>query len=65
MARMANPKGRPPKPADKVLGQRLELRLTDAERKAYAQAAKRSGLSVSEWVRDCLSKAAGRGSKAS
>jgi predicted HicB family RNase H-like nuclease len=57
---MANSKGRPPKAPDKVLGTRLELRLTAAERKAYEQAAKKAKLSVSEWIRDCLSKAAGR-----
>jgi uncharacterized protein (DUF1778 family) len=61
---MANPKGRPPKAPNRVLGQRLELRLTTAERKAYEQAAKKAGLSVSEWVRECLSAAAGRNLKA-
>lgn len=60
MARMTNPEGRPKKHPDKVLGTRLELRLTAAERKAYEQAAKKAKLSVSEWIRDCLSKATGR-----
>ena len=60
---MTNPKGRPPKAADKVLGTRLELRLTAGERKAYEQAAKRDGLSVSEWIRACLSKATARSGK--
>ncbi len=63
MARMSNPKGRPPKTPDKVLGQRLELRLTVAERKAYEQAAKKAGLSVSEWIRAFLSKATGRNAR--
>jgi predicted HicB family RNase H-like nuclease len=60
MAVMTNPKGRPTKAPDKVLGQRLELRLTTAERKAYELAAKKAGLSVSEWIRDALNKAAVR-----
>lgn len=62
---MSNPNGRPPKALDKVLGTRLELRITAPERKVYEQAAKKAGLSVSEWIRDCLSKATGRGSKSS
>lgn len=60
---MANPKGRPPKAPDKVLGERLELRLTTAERKAYEQTANRAGLSVSEWIRETLSRAAARSAK--
>jgi hypothetical protein len=60
---MTNPDGRPKKAPDKVLGQRLELRITAPERKAYEQAAKKAGLSVSEWIRDCLSKATGRNIK--
>ena len=53
---MTNPKGRPRKTPDRVLGQRIELRISAAERKAYEQAARKAGLSVSEWIRDCLSK---------
>lgn len=58
MAFMSNPNGRPKKAPDKVLSDRLELRLTAAERKAYEQAAKKAGLSVSEWIRACLAKRA-------
>lgn len=61
MAYMSNPNGRPKKAPSKVLGQRLELRITTAERKAYEQAAKKAGLSVSEWIRGCLSVATERG----
>lgn len=60
MARMAYDRTKPRKPANKVLGTRLELRLTAAERKAYEQAAKKAGQSVSEWIRDCLGKATGQ-----
>jgi hypothetical protein len=61
---MANPKGRPPKAADKLLGERLELRITSGERKTYEAAAKKAGLSVSEWIRDILSKSTARSPKA-
>jgi len=57
---MTNPKGRPPKAPNKVLGTRLELRITAAERKAYEQAAKKASLSVSEWIREALAAAIGR-----
>ncbi len=60
---MAYDRSKPRKPADKVLGTRLELRITAPERKAYEQAAKKAGLSVSEWIRDLLSKATGRDAK--
>jgi predicted HicB family RNase H-like nuclease len=56
---MTNPSGRPKKARNKVLGDRLELRLNAAERKAYEQAAKKAGLSVSEWIRECLANAVG------
>lgn len=56
---MSNPKGRPPKHPDRVLGSRLELRITSAERAAYERAAKKAKLSISEWIRDCLSKTLG------
>jgi predicted HicB family RNase H-like nuclease len=57
---MTNPKGQPRKSPDRVRSQMLQLRLTVGERKAYEQAAKKAKLSVSEWIRDCLSKATGR-----
>ncbi len=62
---MANPKGQPRKSPDRVRSEMLQLRLTVGERKAYEQAAKKTGLSVSEWIRDCLSKATGRNAKGS
>jgi predicted HicB family RNase H-like nuclease len=57
---MANPKGRPKKHPAKVLSERMELRLTASERLEYEQAAKRAELSVSEWIRECLTRAARR-----
>jgi predicted HicB family RNase H-like nuclease len=62
---MVNSKSKPRKHPDKVLAERLELRITTGERRAYEQAAKKAKLSVSEWIRDCLSKATGRGPKGS
>jgi predicted HicB family RNase H-like nuclease len=56
---MANQNGRPKKSPDKVLSKRMELRTTAAEHKAYEQAAKKAKLSVSEWIRERLSKANG------
>jgi uncharacterized protein (DUF1778 family) len=46
---------------ERVLSERLELRLTTAERKVYEQAAKKARLSISEWIRACLASATGRG----
>lgn len=57
---MANPYGRPKKPADEVLSKRLELRLTAAEQRAYERAAGKAGVSVSAWIRNRLCKAARR-----
>ncbi len=60
---MANPNGRPKKPPAEVLAERMELRLTTAERRAYEAAAEQAGQSLSAWIRDRLSKAAKRESK--
>jgi len=54
---------RPKKPSDEVAGERIDLRLTTAERIEYEQAAKRAELSLSAWIRERLSKAAKRESK--
>jgi predicted HicB family RNase H-like nuclease len=39
------------------------VRLTDAEKAEYQKAAKRAGVSLSEWIRDRLDKAAKRESR--
>ena len=53
---------RPKKPPAEVASERIDLRVTKAERSEYDRAAERKGQSLSEWIRGCLSKAAKRGS---
>ncbi len=55
--------GRPPRDPKGVAAKIFPVLLTDAEKEEYAHAAKRAGLSISEWLRDRLSKAAKRESK--
>ncbi|MBN9520975.1 DUF1778 domain-containing protein [bacterium] len=50
-------RGAPPKPADKAKGQLLQIRLSDSEKQAFADAAELDGKKVSEWVRDRLRRA--------
>jgi hypothetical protein len=54
---------RPKKPPDEVAAERIDLRLTTAERLEYEQAAKRASRTLSAWIRERLSKAAKRESK--
>jgi predicted HicB family RNase H-like nuclease len=54
---------RPAKPPDEVASERIDLRLTTAERIEYEQAAKRAEQSLSAWIRERLTKAAKRESK--
>jgi hypothetical protein len=57
---------RPGRPTRDPKGQASKLfpvRLTEAERAEYEKAAERAGLSVSEWMRDRLGKAAKREAK--
>lgn len=60
---MTNSKGAPKKSADSVRSEMLRLRLTVGERKAYDQAAKKSRLSVSEWIRERLAEVIAKGGK--
>jgi uncharacterized protein (DUF1778 family) len=57
---MANPNGRPKKPPAEVLAERMEIRLTTAEKATFVEAAQVSGLSLSEWLRAKLKTAAQR-----
>ncbi len=41
----------------------VPIRMTTAERDEYRRAAERAGVSLSEWVRGCLSRAAKRSAK--
>ena len=55
---METKRGRPPKAPGDVFAERVELRMTADERKAYERAAENAGLSLSAWIRECLGKAA-------
>jgi predicted HicB family RNase H-like nuclease len=52
--------GRPTRDPSGQASKLFPVRLTDAEREEYGQAAERAGMSVSEWIRDRLAKAAKR-----
>jgi uncharacterized protein (DUF1778 family) len=54
---------RPKKPPDEVSGERIDLRVSTAERLEYEQAAKRANRTLSAWIRERLSRAAKRESK--
>ena len=57
--------GRPPRDPEGIASKIFPVRLTDAEKDEYARAAKRAGMSLSEWLRDRLGKAARRERKKS
>jgi uncharacterized protein (DUF1778 family) len=52
--------GRPPKHGDKVMGERLEIRVIAAEKAAYDRAAEAAGVERSDWIRDTLNAAAAK-----
>lgn len=54
---------RPKKPDGEAATERIDLRVTVAERDEYQQAAERSGKTLSAWIKERLSKAAKRESK--
>ena len=51
--------GRPAKKKSEVKGETLTLRLTKVERRAADEAAKRAGVSVSDWARRAVNLASG------
>lgn len=55
--------GRPPLDPDKAKAEYIQVRLSAAEREEYRAAAERAGVSLSEWIRACLSRAAKRSAK--
>jgi predicted HicB family RNase H-like nuclease len=61
--RMENKPGRPPRDRAEGASKIVPIRMTEAERQRYQQAAERAGVSLSEWARDRLDKAAKRESK--
>lgn len=60
---MAKKVGRPARDPKGVASKLLPVRLTEAEREGYRQAANHAGLSLSEWIRDRLNRAAKRETK--
>lgn len=52
--------GRPPKPPGTTLPETLQIRLTADDKARFYAAAAKVGMSVSEWMRDRLTKAAKR-----
>jgi predicted HicB family RNase H-like nuclease len=52
--------GRPPRDPKSGAAKIVPIRLTDLEKANYQRAANKAGLSLSEWVRDRLGKAAKR-----
>src|SRR5579883_2108795 len=51
---MAKRKGRPPKGAGKTKMSFLQVRLDEAEKRAFTEAAELAGLALSAWVRERL-----------
>lgn len=51
---MAKRKGRPPKGADKTKTEFLQIRVEEAEKRAFNAAAELAGLDLSAWVRERL-----------
>ena len=52
------PRGRPPKSDDERADALVQLRLTDAEKAVWQEAAERDGQKLSAWIKDRLNKAA-------
>jgi uncharacterized protein (DUF1778 family) len=52
--------GRPPKSGDKVMADRLEIRVSADEKQIYEDAAQAVGMDRSEWMRLTLNAAANR-----
>jgi uncharacterized protein (DUF1778 family) len=52
--------GRPPKNGGKAMAGRLEIRVSEAEKLAYEEAAQATGVDRSDWIRSTLNEAARR-----
>lgn len=55
---MKRERGRPPKPANERLTERIEVRADLAEKQRLEQAADCAGLKLSDWIRERLKVAA-------
>jgi uncharacterized protein (DUF1778 family) len=60
---MEKKRGRPPKPEGTTLPGTLQIRVTDDDKSLWLKAAEAAGQSLSEWMRDCLTKAATKAQK--
>ena len=50
--------GRPPLPDGEGRTAWVQLRLTESEKESYRLAAEQVGVPLSDWIRECLDKAA-------
>ena len=55
---MGKKRGAPPKSVDVAKASLLQIRLSAAEKEAFANAAKLDGKKISEWIRDRLRRVA-------
>jgi uncharacterized protein (DUF1778 family) len=54
------PGGRPPKPPDERLSERLDLRAAADEKADFERCADQAGMKLSDWIRDRLKAVAKR-----
>jgi predicted HicB family RNase H-like nuclease len=59
-SKKVNKVGRPRLPKGEALGKPTPIRFQTDERAAFERAAKKEGLTLSEWVRQTLNKAVGK-----
>jgi uncharacterized protein (DUF1778 family) len=57
---MKRGRGRPRKPADERLTERIEVRAETGEKSQLEKAAERAGMKLSDWIRDRLATAASK-----
>jgi predicted HicB family RNase H-like nuclease len=62
---MKTKRGRPPIDPALKASEMVPVRMTTTERDEYRRAAERAGVSLSEWIRGCLSRAVKRSAKGS
>jgi predicted HicB family RNase H-like nuclease len=60
---MTTKRGRPPIDPAKRASEMVPVRMTQAERAQFEQAAAKADQTLSAWIRACLTKAAGRSPK--
>lgn len=56
-SKKASKRGRPPMPKGQALSKPTPIRFQDDERAAFERAAKKEGLTLSEWIRQTLNTA--------